>query len=171
VLFRSLSRHPDQPPVFVYQFCWGAPDKDGASVLPGDWGRMLGSFHSLEVPFFLGTPTLEGLLQAFLFSTSNARGRAALSKAMMAYMAEFSARGDPNPPGASLPAWTPWRNAPGAKKFIIFDARGDVPRISMTGGELTARGVLAALRADLPEPVRTQTLQFLKASKLPARIP
>ena len=168
---RRLSRHPDQPPVFVYQFCWGAPDEKGASVLPGDWGRMLGAFHSLEVPFFLGTETLEGLLQVFLFTAWNEKGRRALSKDMMAYVASFAGSGDPNPPGGILPAWTPWLNKPGAKKCIIFDVNGGFSWILMTSSELTSSGVLAALRGELSEPVRTQTLQYLKASKLPARIP
>jgi para-nitrobenzyl esterase len=168
---RRLARHPDQPPVFVYQFCWGAPDKNGTNVLPGDWGRMLGAFHSLEVPFFLGTETLEGLLQVFLFSAQNEKGRKALSKAMMAYVASFTARGDPNPPGGILPAWTRWLNKPGAKKCIIFDAKGELAMISMTSDELTGAGVLAALRAELHEPLRTRTLQYLRMSRLPARIP
>jgi para-nitrobenzyl esterase len=168
---RSLSRNPGQPPVFVYQFCWGAPDGEGQSVLPGTWGRSLGAFHSLEVPFFLGTDTIEGLLQLALFTPKNNPGRKALSKSMMTYVAQFALKSDPNPPGGLLPAWTPWTNTPGAKKCIRFDVKGDLPDIAMTNLELTTRGVLAALRAQLPEPVRTQTLDYLRATRLPANIP
>jgi para-nitrobenzyl esterase len=168
---RRLARTPGQPPVFVYQFAWGAAGEDGKSVLPGDWGGRLGAFHTLEIPFFLGTDTLDALLQILLFSPQNEVGRKALSRAIMRYTATFARYGDPNPPGGVLPAWTPWVNTAGAPKCLVLDVKGDVPDISMTSAELTEDGVLAALRAELAEPVREQTLKYLRASKLPARIP
>jgi para-nitrobenzyl esterase len=168
---RRLVRHAGQPPVFVYQFAWGAPGEDGKSVLPGNWGGRLGAFHTLEIPFFLGTDTLEGLLQIVLFSPQNESGRKALSRAIMRYTASFARYGDPNPPGGILPAWKPWVNTPGAPKCLVLDVKGDITDIAMTSAELTEAGVLAALRAELPEPVREQALRYLQASKLPARIP
>ena len=168
---RRLSGDSDQPRVFVYQFRWGAPDTEGVSTLPGNWGQALGAFHSLEVPFFLGTETLEGLLQAVLFTPQNQTGRKALSKAIMSYTARFAQSGDPNPPGGILPKWTPWVNTPGVDKCIVFDVKGDIRAIAMTDTELTTGGVLAALRSELPEPIRTQTLAFLKGLPLPSAIP
>jgi para-nitrobenzyl esterase len=167
---RRLSRHHDQPPVYAYEFSWGAPDEKGRSVLPFEWGRRLGAFHSLDIPFFLGTKTLDGILQSLLFTACNEEGRRALSRAMMTYVAHFALSGDPNPPGAILPAWTPWVNTPGAKKCILFDARGDRPSIVMTSRELTDGGVLASLRAELSDPLRMETLRALAASVLPASI-
>lgn len=58
---RAMSLHLDQPPVYAYRFDWGAPNENGDSPLPGNWGARLGSFHSLEIPFFLGTDTIDGL--------------------------------------------------------------------------------------------------------------
>ncbi len=167
---RRLSRHPDQPSVFAYQFRWGSPDPAGKSVLPGGWGHSLGAFHSEEVPFFLGTDTLDVLLHIILFTPENQTARKALSTAMMAYAANFARNGDPNPSGGLLPKWAPWENKPGAGKCIVFDVQGEIRAITMMNTELTTDGVLAALRSNLPEPVRTQTLQFLRASKLPAGI-
>jgi carboxylesterase type B len=168
---RQLVRQARQPSVFVYQFAWGAPGEDGKSVLPGDWGGRLGAFHTLDIPFFLGTDTVDGLLQMVLFTQQNESGRKALSRAMMRYTASFAQTGDPNPAGGILPAWKPWVNTPGVPKCLILDVKGDITDISMSGAELTEAGVLAALRAELPEPVREQALRYLQASKLPARIP
>jgi para-nitrobenzyl esterase len=168
---RRLSAHPEQPPVFVYQFAWGSSGGDGRSVLPGNWGSRLGAFHTLDIPFFLGTETLEGLLQIVLFTEQNEIGRKELSRSMMRYTASFAMTGDPNPPGGILPAWKSWVNTPGVPKCLVFDVTGDLPNIFMTSEELTEEGVLAALRAELPAPVREETLRYLGASKLPARIP
>jgi len=168
-LARRLTSHPEQPPVYVYRFDWGAPDAQGASPLPGTWGARLGAFHSLEIPFFLGTDTLEGALQAILFTGGNRPGRKALSFAMMDYAGQFTRTGDPNRVGSGLPAWTPWTNIAGADKCMILDARGDVPALSMSPIELTDRSVMESANA-LPEPVRGQTLEYLAASPLPATV-
>jgi para-nitrobenzyl esterase len=169
---RRLTRHPDQPPVYAYQFSWGAMREDGSSVLPDAWGRRLGAFHSLEIPFFLGTETLEGVLQLFLFTRQNEAGRKALSRDMMGCVARFVRTGDPNKSasGGDDPRWMPWTNAPGAPKCIIFDARGSAPAIAMSDVELTDAGVMNSLRDTLPEPLRGQTLKALEESKLPASI-
>ena len=166
---RRLVSHPDQPPVYAYQFCWGAPDAQGKGPLPGAWGARLGAFHSLEIPFFLGTDTLEGALQIFFFTDSNERGRKALSAAMMDYVARFARTGDPNRPGSGLPAWTPWTDGPGADKCMIFDVHGDSPALVMSPIELTDQGVMDSVNG-LPEPLRAQTLQYLSSSRMPATV-
>ena len=97
---RRLASHPDQQPVFADHFRWDALRDDGSSVLPGNWGRRLGAFHSLEIPFFLGTDTVNGVMGWFFFSRRNEPGRRALSAAMMASIAHFIRTGDPNGPGA-----------------------------------------------------------------------
>ena len=167
---RRLSVHADQPPVYAYLFSWGAPDGNGESPLPGTWGRRLGAFHSLEIPFFLGTDTLNAAMQLILFTRQNEAGRKALSNAMMDYVARFARTGDPNRSGAGLPAWTPWVNDRGAPKCIVFDVHGDKPAIAMTSDELTDDGVMDALKAELSEPVLGRTLEYLAASRMPAGI-
>jgi para-nitrobenzyl esterase len=167
---RRLTSHPDQPPVYAYLFSWGAPDARGKSPMPGNWGRRLGAFHSLEIPFFLGTDTLEGVLQVLLFTRQNAPGRKALSGAMMDYLAQFARTGNPNRPGSGLPEWAAWTNVPGAPRSIVFDATADAARISMSGIELTDDGVLAAVSSDLPEPLRTRTLEALSTEHAPSGV-
>jgi para-nitrobenzyl esterase len=142
---RRLSAHPGQPSVFAYHFRWGALRDDGSSVMPGNWGRRLGAFHSLEIPFFLGTDTVNGVMGWFLFCRRNEPGRRALSAAMMAAIAHFIRTGDPNGPGA--PAWPAWSNAPGGPKSLLLDA--DLERAFFTTStvEYTRAGAEAALRA------------------------
>jgi para-nitrobenzyl esterase len=164
---RLLTSHSDQPPVYAYQFCWGAPDAQGKGTLPGTWGTRLGAFHSLEIPFFLGTDTLEGVLQTVFFTARNEPGRKALSDAMMDYVAAFARTGDPNRPGSGLPAWSPWNNDQGAEKCMIFDARDDSRSLAMSPTELTDQGVMDSAGL-LPEPLRSETLRYLSLSRMPA---
>jgi para-nitrobenzyl esterase len=171
---RRLSMHPDQPPVYAYRFDWGAADARGNGPLPGNWGRKLGAFHSLDVPFFLGRDTLNGFMHLFLFTGQNGPGRKALSRTIMEYVARFARTGNPNVeaagPGAETAEWTPWVNTPGAPKCILFDAPGDSPSIIMSNIELTEEAVMAEVKADLPEPLRSRTLDFISRSILPSRV-
>jgi para-nitrobenzyl esterase len=163
---RRLVAHADQPPVYAYQFRWGTLDPAGKSPLPNMWGSELGAFHSLDIPFFLGNDTVMGVFQVLLFTWQNEPGRKALSGAMMRYLARFARTGDPNMPGGDLPAWEPWSAAPRGPKYIVFDVRGDAPAIAMSNEELTDQEVMAAASAELREPLRTRTLQYLEKSPL-----
>jgi para-nitrobenzyl esterase len=177
---RRLIAHTDQPPVYAYQFRWGTVDADGKSPLPNLWGRELGAFHSAEIPFFLGNDTTMGVFQVVLYSRQNERGRKSLSAAMMEYLARFARTGDPNladnsqgsthTAEARLPQWRPWSSTPGGPKYIIFDTHGDTPALSMSTGELTDQGVMAAVKQDLREPLRGRVLRFLEESPLPAGV-
>ena len=89
------------------------------------------------------------------FTEENRRGREALSKAMMTYVAQFIHTGDPNKPGSGLPEWNPWSNEVDGPKCILFDVDGDVTNIKMTSAELTVEGVKTKLNT-LPEPLRTK---------------
>jgi para-nitrobenzyl esterase len=167
---RRASAHADQPPIYAYQFSWGAPDAKGHSTMPGNWGRRLGAFHSLEIPFFLGTDTLEGVLQGLLFTRANEPGRKALSAAMMDYVAQFARTGDPNRQNSGLPEWKPWTNAAGEEKLMILDANNTSTMLRMSTTELTDEGVLDAARTELAEPLRDQVLSALEKSKMPAGV-
>jgi para-nitrobenzyl esterase len=165
---RRIASHADQPSVYAYRFDWGALDSNGGSVLPGAWGRRLGAFHGLDVPFFLGNDTIFGALQLLLFDGANQPGRKALSGAMMAYLASFARTGDPNPPGAVLPDWPAWPKEPGAAMALVFDARKESVALSLVSEQLTDEGVLDAVRTDLTEPLQGQVLAYLVRSKTPA---
>jgi para-nitrobenzyl esterase len=162
-----LSPHPSQPPVYTYRFDWGAPDAQGKSVLPDTWGKRLGAFHGLDIPFFLGNDTIFGALQVLLFTPENQPGRKALSAAMMEYLASFARTGNPNPPGSTLPKWLPWSTRPGTMKAIVFDARQDALALSISTKELTDDVVLKAANADLVEPLRGNVLRYLDQMKNP----
>jgi hypothetical protein len=92
----------------------------------------------------------------------------------MTYVAQFARTGNPNGqatgPGTGGPEWMPWVNAPGAPKCILFDAQGDFPSIAMSDIELTEDTVMAEVKADLAEPLRSRTLDFISRSILPARV-
>jgi para-nitrobenzyl esterase len=106
-LATALAASPGQPPIYVYRFDWGSPGLDDRSPLPGSWGRRLGAFHTLEIPFFLGTETINGVfLTGRLFTAANRPGRRDLSAGIMRYLAAFARSGDPNPGGGdALPPW------------------------------------------------------------------
>jgi para-nitrobenzyl esterase len=161
---RRVRGRGDAAPVYVYEFAWGAPDAKGESPMPGSWGRRLGAFHSLEIPFFLGHDTVDAVLHLALFTAGNRPGRKALSSAMMDYVASFIRTGDPNRPGSGLPRWLPWSNEPGAPKGIVFDADRRAPRIGMTSVEVTVDGVFAAIDSDLPASLAAKTRENLARS-------
>jgi para-nitrobenzyl esterase len=167
---RRLVSHEDQPPVYAYQFRWGTLDAEGKSPLPNMWGSELGAFHSLDIPFFLGNDTVMGVFQAVLFSSQNEPGRKALSAAMMKYLARFVRTGNPNDPSADLPAWEPWSAVPAGPKYIIFDVKDDAPAIRMASDELTDQQVMASVSAELREPLRARTLDYLEHSPLPSGV-
>ncbi len=154
---RRLTAAPGQPPVFAYLFAWGSTDEQGASPLPGKWGRILGAFHSIEIPFFLGTNTVEGSLVGTVLNTrSNRPGREALSSAMQRYLVTFLRTGDPNPESsgeaqqaAALPRWAAWSNEPGGPKSLLLDARSGKLQAQMLDWELTSEQIEAAMRAEL----------------------
>lgn len=58
----------------------------------------------------------------------------------------------------------------GRAPWHCFDATAETALISMTDTELTDEDVLARARADLSEPVRTQTLEALRKSPLPSGV-
>jgi para-nitrobenzyl esterase len=162
-----LAANPSQPSVYTYRFDWGAPDSEGTSVLPGTWGKRLGAFHALDTPFFLGNDTIFGVLQAFLFTTENEKGRKALSDAMMTCLASFARTGNPNPPGSTLPKWLPWSTRPGTMRSLVFNAGLDALAITISTEELTDAVVLKAVNTDLVEPLRGDVLRHPARMKNP----
>lgn len=159
---RLLRSQTEQPNVYAYQFLWGTLDENGKSQLPDPWGFRLGSFHSLEIPFFFGNDQLFVVLQYLLFTKANRPGREALSSAMMQYAAQFARTGDPNPPGSGLPEWRPWSNETGGPKCILFNVDEDQALdIGMSAKELTVDGVLESMAEEVPEPLLTEAAEYL----------
>ena len=112
----------------------------------------MGAFHGLEIPFLLGQDRLQDLVDPLIFTWENAAGRRALSRVMMTYTSRFARTGDPNAPGEG-PSWLPWTDRPRAPKFMVFDARGGRPSLSMSSAELTRDGVMHSLQAEVSKPL------------------
>lgn len=95
-----------QPNVWYYQFNWAQE--------PAPWNTVYGAAHAFDLSFLFGNfgPSLFANAVA---STANKPGRLALSSAMMASLAAFAHKGDPN--NAALgKTWQPWPSK------LIFDA-------------------------------------------------
>ena len=159
-----ISGLPGQPPVYVYEFDYGAyryiydgasgdivPDPNGYSAWPTDfngtnYALMLGAVHGLDIPFFFGNVDLnsnELYLVPIPFNMivreDNLQGAQALSDAMTTYIAEFLYNGDPSDAGGIL--WEPWSSDPGAPKRIVFDANDTEAIIEMSDDDLTTTQV------------------------------
>ena len=159
---RRLRSHADQPDVYVYQFLWGAWRDTGESPIPPPWDFKLGSFHTLEIPFLFGTDTVDAVLQLLLFTEENRPGREALSRAMMAYAAQFARTGDPNRSGAGLPEWSPWSNDADGPRCILFDVDDtQAIDIRMSAEELTVSGVKERMADEVPEPLYSEAREYL----------
>ncbi len=145
----AIAARGDGQRVYSYRFDWGSAAANGKSELPFGLGTRLGAFHSLDVPFFLGTDVILGpVLGRLVLTRDNAPSRRAVSSLILSYLGSFARTGDPNAEGAS-PAW-PEYGASGGKWIALGnpDARG--PGIVMEGGR--SEGAIAAeMLAELGE--------------------
>lgn len=107
------------PPVFAYRFDW---DESPRSFLV-DFPALVGAGHALELGFVFGD--FEGGLNfPFLLSEENQPGREYISRAMMAYWAQFAKTGDPGRgTSGDLPLWKPW--TADYEGQMIFDTEPD----------------------------------------------
>ncbi|HEV7576367.1 MAG TPA: carboxylesterase family protein [Caldimonas sp.] len=96
-----------QNDVWYYRFDW---DEE-----PAPFNDIYGAAHAFDLPFLFANfgPSL---FSNIANSSANRPGRVALSRAMMASLAAFARRGDPNSPAALGVTWPAWP----AK--LIFDA-------------------------------------------------
>jgi para-nitrobenzyl esterase len=96
-----------QNEVWHYRFDW---DQE-----PAPFNDIYGAAHLFDLPFLFGNfgPSL---FSNVAFSNANRPGRLALSQAMMASLAAFARRGDPNAPRALGVTWPIWPS------MLIFDA-------------------------------------------------
>ncbi|MFO8010693.1 MAG: carboxylesterase family protein [Dehalococcoidia bacterium] len=160
---RKISQCPEQPPIYAYQFNWGAGWESGESPIPEPWDLKIGAAHSLDIPFFLGNPCFNVIMTNWVFTEQNRAGREALSSAMMAYVAEFARTGSPGKPAANLPEWKPWANEPEKPKCIIFDADLDNAKIEMSNVEFTETGIIDRMKSEVPESLLSEALNFISS--------
>jgi para-nitrobenzyl esterase len=118
----SALRESGSPGVYVYRFDW-----DEEPVVAGaDLGRMLGAAHGFEIPFVFGHYDL-GKEGNAIFTADNEPGRKELSRAMMAYWAEFARTGKPGRGGRELPEWAPWN---GNRTLLLDTTAGGGVRVA-----------------------------------------
>lgn len=105
-----------QNEVWYYRFDW---DEE-----PVPFNDIYGAAHAFDLPFLFGNfgPSL---FSNIANSAANRPGRIALSRAMMASLAAFARRGDPNSPQALGVTWPIWPSE------LIFDATPTQTSISV----------------------------------------
>jgi para-nitrobenzyl esterase len=159
---RRLRRQEEQPGIYVYRLDWGAPDLQGQSVLPKDYGLKIGASHGFDVPFFHGTDTIYGnAFRRLIITRENRPGMQALSRAVMTYLGNFLRTGNPNAPDPVPAEWEAWSNDAQAPKSILFDVSGDEPNIRMTSRELTVESVTDSMRSELSEELFEEAWEFI----------
>ncbi len=158
----NITSAPDQPNVYVYRLNWGAPDEEGNSPLPGNFGQILGAHHGLGTTFVLGNweEWSDPLGTPIFFTEENAAGRKNLSDAIMKYFAAFAYSGNPN--GDNLPIWEPF-TVEGDFKAIQFDVNLDdsSPKITADSEIYTLEWILSEIDTKLEEPTRSAVLEVL----------
>jgi para-nitrobenzyl esterase len=164
-LARQLRSHADQPPVYVYQFQWGAWREDGSSPIPAPFAFRLGATHNVDTPFFFRNDTVLGnTLTPLLFTADNLAGRQALSEAISDYTARFARRGNPNSDNQQEPQWRAWSNEAGDSKQLLLNVDGDATAIRMSATELYTDDILSALQAEVPPPLANEALDVIENS-------
>jgi para-nitrobenzyl esterase len=151
-LATSIKNYQDD--VYAYHFRWGGVSNPGdGSDLAKDLAFLYGTGHATDIPFFFGWDI--DVYNLGLFNSANQGGRVALQQAMMSYLAQFAASGNPN--GSGPTTWQPWSNVPGDPTYISFDATLTDANIVMQTDSYTKAGVLAAVDA-LPYPASAKVL-------------
>jgi para-nitrobenzyl esterase len=141
---RQLKEKQDD--VYCYFFKWGGP---GSVPKPFDF--IFAASHGMEIPFFFGWDS--GRVFTTAFTEQNRPGSEQLQTAIMAYVAQFAATGNPDTPSRSLPQWQKWSNVTGEPKCIVFDASYTEAKISMMTSEVTVESVKAEVDA-LPDAIK-----------------
>jgi para-nitrobenzyl esterase len=134
-LAADMSANKGQPGVYAYEFDYGAYNALGYNAWPNylpygpDFRIMVGSSHTLELPFIFGDWTWYGW-GPLIFQPGNQAGWKELSDIMVQYWASFARTGQPHDPGGVL--WRPWSNRNGGPKRILLDANDTEAIIQMS---------------------------------------
>ena len=131
--------------VYLYRFDWGAPGKDGNSVMGRFAGARLGAGHAVEISFFLQTDSIYGnVLPLPIPPKANGKGRLDLQTKIGSYLANFVRTGNPNGLGAmgELPRWEAWDHREARPSFIVLDADLDEARIGAEQGRMVKSAIL-----------------------------
>lgn len=145
---RDLREHQDH--VYVYRFMW---DGDDGSA----YQFVLGAAHGVEIPLFHGQ---DDDIYEVAVTMDNLDGWRDLSSAMMGYVAEFAATGDPGTGQGAWPQWEPWGNGPGEARLATFDADADAAVLGSDTVELTVEAMESELSGMTDETARQMAEQI-----------
>ena len=155
----SLTSGENNPPVWVYRFDWGAADEDGNSPLPAPYGKHLGAFHTLEIPFFLGTDFINGpLFTGFLFNAGNRAGRKALSTEIMTYTGNFLRSGSPNSGLETFREWPQWSEE---HQYMVFNAEGEEAALTVENRLNSRSDIMKRLKSRLGDSDYRLAVEYL----------
>lgn len=140
--------------VYLYRFDWGAPDRNGDSVIGKAAGDRLGACHAIEISFFLQTDSIYGnILPLPVSSKANRKGRSDLEAKIGAYLASFVRTGNPNAAGSAdgLPFWEAWDSSQDQPSFIVLDADLHEARIGTEQGRVIRSDILKDVALNSPD--------------------
>ena len=126
-----LSLDLNQPPVYAYEFLYGANNPEGYNAWLYPYNVMFGASHGLEVSFMWGIFSFYDYSD-LIYRDDNRLGYEALSDAMMAYVAEFARTGHPGTGTVGGFLWEPWLNPEGGTQRILLDANDTETIIEMS---------------------------------------
>lgn len=156
----QISGNQNHPPVYAYRFDWGTLDEEGSSPLPGNWGKRLGSFHTLEIPFFLGTESINGpLFTSLLFNRNNQKSRDLLTDEIMEYLRNFMYTGNPNGEKPMSLEWPQWDEK---HQYIVFNGDENELDISLSDEISSREQLLDELRSSVPAEKYSEILEILR---------
>jgi para-nitrobenzyl esterase len=161
-LARRLTTADPRSDVYAYRFDWSG----GGDPALADFKTIFGAAHSMDIPFFQGTPQDAWGVS---FTPANREGRIALQGVMMDYLASFVKTLDPNSSNSALPTWPRWSQAMG-RQAMTFDADLHQARLSIDTKEETEAGIsleVAVARNAYPKASKVFDLFFGVVSPSP----
>lgn len=149
---KEIYRDSKHAAVYAYRFCWGLDE----TVTDTFYSKYVGAYHGAAKDFLIGNYSNDRKeYSPNAIDSSNRGGRKALTAQMRGYIGNFLQKGNPN--GTSLPEWTVWTNAAGAKRVMNFNA-GKNALTSRMGSEYFDRSqILTNMKKNLTQ----QEYEFL----------
>lgn len=111
-----LSSDEGHEPIYAFRFRWGT----NATVTDSFYSQYVGAYHGASKDFLRGVYTNSKEYSSDVISSSNKKGRQALTAQMREYIKNFLLEGNPN--GDSLTKWNTWKSRQTSKKIMNFNA-------------------------------------------------
>lgn len=113
---KTLIGDSEHNAVYAFRFRWGTT----AAVTNSFYSKYVGAYHGAGRDFLQGVYPSKKEYAPSVISAKNKKGRKALTAQMQKYIKNFLKKGNPN--GGSLIKWKVWKDTPGSKKIMNFNA-------------------------------------------------